>query len=168
MSEAINPFLVCGVTDTSNGSIYDAINTGEVTCEYDASYPERKGDRERPMRLLRRVSISNLVDFFSPQGRRRRSTVWHISQLSGRTNMGRTRTNRGRTEGEQTASVGHRRTSSGLRPDFGFPAQEPRSVKPSGRPASPQRGDKLGQEFRNGRSLEQIERRVPQFLPCLE
>ena len=70
LSEAINPFLVCGVTDTSNGSIYDAINTGEVTCEYDASYPERKGDRERPMRLLRRVSISNLVDFFSPQGRR--------------------------------------------------------------------------------------------------
>ena len=70
LSEAINPFLVCGVTDTSNGSIYDAINTGEVTCEYDASYPQRKGDRERPMRLLRRVSISNLVDFFSPQGRR--------------------------------------------------------------------------------------------------
>ena len=72
LSEAINPFLVCDVTDTctSNGSIYDAINTGEVTCEYDASYPQRKGDRERPMRLLRRVSISNLVDFFSPQGRR--------------------------------------------------------------------------------------------------
>ena len=71
LSEAINPFLVCEtVTGSSNSSMSDALNTEELSCEYDANYHNRTAGPERPMRLLRRVSISNLVDFFSPQGRR--------------------------------------------------------------------------------------------------
>ena len=70
LSEAINPFLVCDVAGSRNSSVLDAIKTEEFGCEYDAKYPKRGGGPSRPMRLLRRVSISNLVDFFSPQGRR--------------------------------------------------------------------------------------------------
>ena len=70
LSETLNPFLVCDVNYSTNSSMCAAINTREVTCEYDANYPQKGGDRETPMRLLRRVSISNLVNFFSPQGRR--------------------------------------------------------------------------------------------------
>ena len=70
LSDAINPFLVCDVTGSSKSSMLDAMNTEELSCEYDTNYRNRRAGPERPMRLLRRVSISNLVDFFSPQGRR--------------------------------------------------------------------------------------------------
>lgn len=70
LSDAINPFLVCDVMGSSNSSMLDAMDTEELSCEYDTNYRNRRAGPERPMRLLRRVSISNLVDFFSPQGRR--------------------------------------------------------------------------------------------------
>jgi len=76
LNDAINPFLICDIDydyDDSNatdhsGSFIEAVNTGVISCEYDSSQ-QRQGSLEEPMRLLKRVSISNLVDFFSPIGR---------------------------------------------------------------------------------------------------
>lgn len=68
LQDAINPFLVCEIDydeDDSTERIYDDVNSGRITCEYDS-----ENGSDDPMRLLKRVSISNLVDFFSSQGRR--------------------------------------------------------------------------------------------------
>lgn len=87
LNDAINPFLICeveyahevplgstnGNTPTDDkgisGPMIEAVNTGTITCEYDARN-QKQGSLNEPMRLLKRVSISNLIDFFSPQGRR--------------------------------------------------------------------------------------------------
>lgn len=77
--DALTPFIICEEKDNvCNGDLtkklrvqkvdrvmYESLNRNEVCCPYDskeASLP--------PMQLLERVSISNLVDVFTKEGRR--------------------------------------------------------------------------------------------------
>lgn len=74
-NDALSPFLVCEVSDEMNiesdtdaeKDLYEVLNEGTIVCQHDLN----QDGRDKNMNLLRRVSISNLVDFFSVGGRRR-------------------------------------------------------------------------------------------------
>lgn len=86
--DALSPFLVCEIADTSNTKfdnldkdrdLYDVIKSGSLACQYDLDEKKHNGQTQddirlqssTPIQLLKRVSIANLVDFFSTGGRRR-------------------------------------------------------------------------------------------------
>jgi hypothetical protein len=61
--------------------MYDCLNRGEISCPYDA---KRNSTEEElpPMQLLERVTISNLIDVFSKDGRRKLlKTIFSKSEL---------------------------------------------------------------------------------------
>jgi Protein of unknown function (DUF3754) len=78
-TDALTPFIICEEKDNfSNGDLtdklrvqkidrvmYESLNRNEVCCPYDS-----KESSIPPMQLLERVSISNLVDVFTKEGRR--------------------------------------------------------------------------------------------------
>lgn len=86
-NNSLAPFLVCQTSEDSskvseaNGSaekvedikhdMYERLNRGKVSTKYDRENPDR--DFEGPMasKLLKRVSIGNVVDVFSVPGRKR-------------------------------------------------------------------------------------------------
>lgn len=87
LSDALSPFMLCEVGDdivaeTVEQDMYNELNPGEVQCQYDDTVASlREADSERnsllessykpaAVRLLKRVSIQNTVDFFSSKGRR--------------------------------------------------------------------------------------------------
>jgi hypothetical protein len=88
--DALNPFLVCELEDKVTRSmskdeeenvivrdLLQGCENGQLKCKYDL----QKSNSE-PMHLLKRVSISNLVDFFSTGGRRRLiQSLFSISEL---------------------------------------------------------------------------------------
>ena len=88
--DALNPFLVCELEDKLTRSmpkdeeemiiirdLLKGYDSGELKCKYDIQKPNSE-----PMHLLKRVSISNLVDFFSTGGRRRLiQSLFSISEL---------------------------------------------------------------------------------------
>ena len=69
------------VAETVEQDMYNELNPGEVQCQYDDTVASlREADLERnsllessykpaAVRLLKRVSIQNTVDFFSSKGR---------------------------------------------------------------------------------------------------
>ena len=86
-SDALTPFLVCKVTDgpedneiiaterstTSLGisedidrDIIAGLNNGDYTCQYD-----EESANSIPATLLERITLSNVVDLYSPEGRKR-------------------------------------------------------------------------------------------------
>ena len=85
INNELTPFLICEVTDTpvngqsqstdmvavkeSNGDhgMYDLLVRGEYTCEYDSE--NTHGTELLPTTLLKRVSISSIVDVFTREGR---------------------------------------------------------------------------------------------------
>jgi hypothetical protein len=88
-TDALQPFIICEVPEMPSFSseletrnftnvaiaerdMKDEINCNLYSCEYDekTSSSQIKGGRTR-MELLERVSINNLVDFFSKSGRRK-------------------------------------------------------------------------------------------------
>lgn len=92
LDDAINPFLLCEIRykddmEPNEGGNYgkekimedeaiDWSSASEILCEYDSGKfrhetNDDKFEKTVPYRLLKRVSISNLVDFFSKGGRRR-------------------------------------------------------------------------------------------------
>jgi hypothetical protein len=105
-ADALTPFVICEETDGSNtpcndctksvngeippGSVdrvdqdmYDCLNRGEITCPYDAKR-NSTGTKEElpPMQLLERVTLSNLIDFFSQDGRQKLlKTIFSKSEL---------------------------------------------------------------------------------------
>lgn len=57
-----------------NKILYAGLESGQVGCKYDAVFPSESSssfDSQNSFRLLERVSISNVVDFFSNVGRRK-------------------------------------------------------------------------------------------------
>jgi hypothetical protein len=89
-TDALTPFVICEERDGSNApcddsathvngkktpenvdlDMYDCLNRGEIMCPYD----EKRNSTEEelpPMELLERVTISNLIDVFSQDGRRK-------------------------------------------------------------------------------------------------
>ncbi len=91
--DALSPFLVCEITDPSStdddeidveSDLYDVLNEGIIACRRDANSDASKVIRSNKgqIQLLRRVSIANLVDFFSTGGRRRLiKSLFSISEL---------------------------------------------------------------------------------------
>jgi hypothetical protein len=100
-TDALTPFVICEETGGSDPScddctpglngkrspesvdldMYDCLNRGEITCPYDA---KRNSTEEElpPMQLLERVTISNLIDVFSKDGRRKLiKTIFSKSEL---------------------------------------------------------------------------------------
>jgi hypothetical protein len=83
VNDALIPFLICQVKSKEsdqgdlrvlgevNHDIYERLNNGEFTCQYDAEHPDRHHKGLLPSTLLERVSIGNVVDVFSRPGRRR-------------------------------------------------------------------------------------------------
>jgi Protein of unknown function (DUF3754) len=72
----INEVQANGLTRVQrvNQRMYESLNKFEIRCPYDkniaASSPTSTAHQEQPMQLLERVSISNLVDVFTKEGRR--------------------------------------------------------------------------------------------------
>jgi hypothetical protein len=75
LNDALTPFLICELTDKPvderamqnvDHEIYEALNEGEFTCQYDS---ERRTNMPLPTTLLKRVSISSIVDVVSKEGR---------------------------------------------------------------------------------------------------
>jgi hypothetical protein len=90
--DALNPFIICeesterscGCNDaairaqTVNRDMYDSLNNDGLRCPYDST----TADEIPAMQLLERVSISNLVDVFSREGRRNLfTTLFSKSEL---------------------------------------------------------------------------------------
>jgi len=86
ISDALTPFLICelnedvpeellpngyNMTDAITHDIYSRLNKGEFTCQYDGEHPERHHQGPIPSTLLKRISIGNVIDVFSPRGRKR-------------------------------------------------------------------------------------------------
>ncbi len=75
-NDALSPFLVCELTDINadetdvDKDLYDVLNAGSLACQRDLNQKGRPRNNEQAQ-LLKRVSIANLVDFFSVGGRRR-------------------------------------------------------------------------------------------------
>jgi len=83
--DSLSPFLVCEVDDEDSiessvmdveQDMYSGLKSGILACQYDMN--ELKDDSKsntesevKEIQLLKRVSISNLVDFYSKGGRRR-------------------------------------------------------------------------------------------------
>lgn len=107
-TDALNPFMICEEAYAPSGSnrvngtfpsdedverdMYTFLNDGNIQCPHDEELagkdsaaatfriPLRK--RQPPMQLLKRVSLSSLVDFFSKEGRRHLlSTIFGKSEL---------------------------------------------------------------------------------------
>lgn len=90
--DALNPFIICEQSagrpcepcksipraQKVNRDMYESLGNNELRCPYDAQV----GNSLPPMQLLERVSISNLVDIFTKEGRRNlRKTVFSKSEL---------------------------------------------------------------------------------------
>lgn len=92
--DALNPFTICEEevgrpfddpvlcsndrAQKVNRDMYESLNSNEVCCPYDAKSPNPLP----PMQLLERVSISNLVDIFTKEGRQNLAkTVFSKSEL---------------------------------------------------------------------------------------
>ena len=83
--DALSQFLVCGIKQTSSNDdeeeddidvdmdLYDALKPGSFSCKRDLDKAKSNGQTtiSEQVQLLKRVSIANLVDFFSTGGRRR-------------------------------------------------------------------------------------------------
>jgi Protein of unknown function (DUF3754) len=82
---ALSPFLICltegqddenepngsHIVDNATHDIYQNLNRGAYTCQYDAEHPDQHHKGPKPSTLLERVNIGNVVDVFSSIGRRR-------------------------------------------------------------------------------------------------
>ena len=75
LNDALTPFLICELTDKPmdertiqnvDQEIREALNEGKFTCAYDS---ERRTNIPLPKTLLKRVSISSIVDVVSKEGR---------------------------------------------------------------------------------------------------
>jgi hypothetical protein len=80
LDDALNPFLICEVQDNGsefnttleNGDMYQGFKDGNLACQYDLGADSNVNtSNSNSIQLLKRVSISNLVNFFSAGGRRR-------------------------------------------------------------------------------------------------
>mmetsp|Transcript_27216 Transcript_27216/g.40945 ORF Transcript_27216/g.40945 Transcript_27216/m.40945 type:complete len:929 (+) Transcript_27216:115-2901(+) len=71
--DSLSPFMVCELTDENTDNVdidkdlYDVLKTG-FACQHDLN---QKGNSVEQVQLLKRISISTLVDFFSVGGRRK-------------------------------------------------------------------------------------------------
>jgi Protein of unknown function (DUF3754) len=58
------------ISDAVDKDIYELLNNRNLRCPYDNTYENRDRDLP-PMQLLQRVSLGNLVDLFTKQGRKK-------------------------------------------------------------------------------------------------
>jgi hypothetical protein len=100
-TDALTPFVICEETDGSAApcddctthvdgkkrpesvdlDMYDCLNRGEIMCPYDEKRNATEADLP-PMQLLERVTISNLIDVFSKEGRQKLvKTLFSKSEL---------------------------------------------------------------------------------------
>ena len=90
-TDALSPFLVCedngiGIVDNQDRNVEQdllkGVESGSLSCKYDMRMASTIASIDPPIHLLNRVSIANLVDFFSKGGRRRLiKSLFSVSEL---------------------------------------------------------------------------------------
>jgi hypothetical protein len=78
--DQLTPFVICEeafddgsstkeLLERVDRTMYDCLNRGEIMCPFDAKLNRTSGEEAPTMQLLERVTISNLIDLFSQDGR---------------------------------------------------------------------------------------------------
>ena len=81
-TDSLDPFMICEDKEADecdvsglDDSMYDCLNHNDLRCSYDAKMealgkPQLQNQQMPPMQLLQRVTMSNLVDPFTREGRK--------------------------------------------------------------------------------------------------